>query len=46
MNREPIQLFVPKFRIEESLEAVRARLERAWTGLGFMTLHLQDRWTE
>jgi dTDP-4-amino-4,6-dideoxygalactose transaminase len=44
MNQDPIQLFVPKFRIEESLEAVRVCLERAWTGLGFMTIEIEDAW--
>lgn len=44
MSRDPIQLFVPKFRIDESLDAIRVCLERAWTGLGFMTIDIEDQW--
>lgn len=44
MTRDPIQLFLPKFRVEESLEAVRSCLERAWTGLGFLTIEIEDAW--
>lgn len=44
MDRPPIQLFVPHFRIEESLEAVRVCMERGWTGLGFMTVDIEQRW--
>ncbi|HRE47985.1 MAG TPA: DegT/DnrJ/EryC1/StrS family aminotransferase [Aggregatilineales bacterium] len=34
----PIQLFVPTFRVEETLAAIRECLERGWTGLGFKTI--------
>ncbi len=46
MNRTPIQLFVPHFRIDESLDAVRTCMERGWTGLGFMTVDIEQKWKE
>jgi len=46
VTREPIQLFVPTFRIDESLEAIRVCLEKGWTGLGYMTLEIEKAWTE
>lgn len=46
MNREPIQLFVPHFRIDESLDAIRVCMERGWTGLGFMTVDIEEKWKE
>lgn len=39
-----IQLFVPKFRIEECLDEVRECLEKGWTGLGFKTVAMEDAW--
>jgi dTDP-4-amino-4,6-dideoxygalactose transaminase len=39
-----IQLFVPSFRIEECLEAVRECLEKGWTGLGFKTVEFEAAW--
>ena len=30
---DPIQLFLPTFRIEETLEEIRICLEKGWTGL-------------
>jgi dTDP-4-amino-4,6-dideoxygalactose transaminase len=44
VTREPIQLFVPRFRIDESLDMIRTCLERAWTGLGFMTIDIEEQW--
>jgi dTDP-4-amino-4,6-dideoxygalactose transaminase len=41
---QPIQLFVPTFRIDETLEAIRECLEKGWTGLGFKTLEFEERW--
>jgi dTDP-4-amino-4,6-dideoxygalactose transaminase len=41
---EPIQLFVPTFRIEEVLAEVRECLEKGWTGLGYKTVEIEDRW--
>lgn len=43
---EPIQLFVPTFRIEESLEEIRVCLEKGWTGLGFKTIEFEKAWLE
>jgi dTDP-4-amino-4,6-dideoxygalactose transaminase len=41
---DPIHLFVPTFRIEESLEQVRECLEKGWTGLGYKTVEFEDAW--
>lgn len=41
-----IQLFVPNFRIDECLEAIRECLEKGWTGLGFKTVAMEDAWKE
>ncbi len=45
-DRAPVHVFVPKFRVEESLDAVRACLERGWTGLGYLTVEFEQRWRE
>ena len=39
-----IQLFVPTFRIDECLEEIRECLEKGWTGIGFKTIDLEERW--
>ncbi len=39
-----IQLFVPKFRIEECLAEIRECLEKGWTGMGFKTITFEDDW--
>jgi len=41
---DPIQLFVPTFRIEETLAEIRVCLEKGWTGMGFKTVELEDAW--
>jgi dTDP-4-amino-4,6-dideoxygalactose transaminase len=41
-----IQLFVPNFRVEESLDQIRECLEKGWTGLGFKTIEFEDKWKE
>ncbi|MGA2110680.1 MAG: DegT/DnrJ/EryC1/StrS family aminotransferase [Anaerolineales bacterium] len=41
---EPIQLFVPTFRIDETLAEIRECLEKGWTGLGFKTLQFEEAW--
>lgn len=41
---EPIQLFVPTFRIEETLHEIRECLEKGWTGLGFKTVEFEEAW--
>jgi dTDP-4-amino-4,6-dideoxygalactose transaminase len=39
-----IQLFIPKFRIDECLEGMRECLEKGWTGLGFKTVEFEEAW--
>ena len=46
MNPKSIQLFVPKFRIEETLEAIREALENHWSGMGFLTNRFEEKWCE
>ena len=40
----PHQLFVPKFRVDECLEAIRECLDKGWTGLGFKTVEIENEW--
>src|SRR5262249_13628577 len=42
----PIQLFVPTFRIDETLAAIQECLEKGWTGLGFKTIQFENAWKE
>ncbi len=39
-----LNVFVPYFRIEETLNEIRVCLERGWTGLGFKTLEFENEW--
>ena len=41
-----INLFTPKFRTEEVLAEIKICLEKGWTGLGFKTLEIEDKWKE
>lgn len=41
-----IPLFVPTFRTEECLEEIRECLNKGWTGLGFKTVQLEEKWKE
>lgn len=41
-----IQLFVPKFRVDECLFEIKECLEKGWTGLGFKTQLIERRWLE
>ena len=41
-----IQLFVPTFRVDECLEEIKECLEKGWTGLGFKTVELEEKWKE
>jgi dTDP-4-amino-4,6-dideoxygalactose transaminase len=41
---DPIHLFVPTFRVEEVLSAIRECLEKGWTGLGFKTVEFEQAW--
>jgi len=38
---DPISLFVPTFRIDECLQAIRECLEKGWTGLGYKTVEFE-----
>ncbi len=46
MQNRNVQLFVPKYRVDECLEAIRECLEVGWTGLGFKTVDIENRWKE
>ncbi|MBR1658524.1 MAG: aminotransferase class V-fold PLP-dependent enzyme [Synergistaceae bacterium] len=39
-----IQLFRPKFEVDECLEEIRECLEKGWTGLGFKTVEFENEW--
>jgi len=41
-----VQLFAPTFRIEECLAEVRTCLEMGWTGIGFKTVEIEEKWKE
>lgn len=41
-----IQVFVPRFRIDECLAEVRECLEKGWTGLGFKTVAFEKAWSD
>jgi len=41
---DPIQLFVPHFRIDETLEQIRECLEKGWTGMGYKTVEFEKEW--
>lgn len=41
-----IQLFAPRYHVEETLAAIRECLEVGWTGLGFKTDEFERAWCE
>ena len=41
-----IQLFMPKFDTEACLEQIRECLDKGWTGMGFKTVELEEKWKE
>lgn len=41
---DSIQLFVPTFRIDETMDEIRECLEKGWTGLGFKTVQFEQAW--
>lgn len=41
-----IQLFVPKFRVDECLAGIKECLEKGWTGLGFKTVEMEEAWKQ
>ncbi|ACC98418.1 DegT/DnrJ/EryC1/StrS aminotransferase [Elusimicrobium minutum Pei191] len=46
MAQKNIPLFIPTFRTEECLEQIRECLDKGWTGLGFKTVELEEKWKE
>jgi dTDP-4-amino-4,6-dideoxygalactose transaminase len=43
---DPVNLFVPLYRIDETLAEIRECLEKGWTGLGFKTVQFEAAWRE
>lgn len=43
---DPVHLFVPTFRIEKVLDEIRDCLEKGWTGLGYKTVEIEEKWRE
>jgi len=41
---DPVHLFVPTFRVEEVLAEIRECLEKGWTGLGYKTVEIEEKW--
>ena len=41
-----LNLFVPKFRNDEIIEHITECLDKGWTGLGFKTVEIEDRWKD
>jgi len=41
-----INLFIPKFRTEEIFEHMKECLDKGWTGLGFKTVEMEEKWKE
>ena len=41
-----IQLFIPKFRKEEILEEISECLDKGWTGLGYKTIDIENKWKD
>ena len=39
-----IQIFKPKFAVDECLAEIRECLEKGWTGLGFKTVQFENAW--
>ncbi len=44
MSNNPIQLFVPTYRVDECLAEIRKCLEVGWTGVGFKTVEFEEAW--
>ena len=44
MIKKTIQMFMPKFEVEECLEEIRVCLEKGWTGMGFKTVEFENAW--
>lgn len=39
-----IQLFSPKYEIDECLDEIRDCMEKGWTGLGYKTIEFENEW--
>src|SRR5690606_10943953 len=44
--KKNIQLFTPKYKVDECLAAIKECLEIGWTGLGFKTVEIEEKWKE
>jgi len=45
-GNRPLQLFRPRFRVEEALSQIRECLEDGWTGSGHKTLEIEQAWRD
>ena len=43
---EKIQVLKPRYRVDECLSEIKECLEIGWTGMGFKTLELENKWKE
>ncbi|MRR07061.1 MAG: aminotransferase DegT [Deltaproteobacteria bacterium] len=43
-DTKQIQLFRPRFRVDECLDEISVCLEKGWTGIGFKTVEFEDAW--
>lgn len=41
-----IQLFKPKYEVEECIKEIRDCLEKGWTGLGYKTVEFENEWKD
>ena len=41
-----VNVFVPKFRKEEIIDHIEECLDAGWTGMGFKTVEMEDKWKE
>lgn len=41
-----IQIFKPKYRVEECLNEIKECLELGWTGMGFKTQEIEENWKD
>ena len=39
-----IQVLKPKFHVDECLDSIKECLEMGWTGMGFKTVQLEEKW--
>jgi dTDP-4-amino-4,6-dideoxygalactose transaminase len=44
VENKAIQMFTPKFEVEECLNEIRVCLEKGWTGMGFKTVEFEEAW--